>query len=661
MWGAGCGGRGFDKLLGDPPGQGGPGLGGAPGGGPGGAPAGGGGAAAGDGSGDSGGGMNGGTNGGGAPGATGGSAQTGPGIGGHPSGCCLSPRPMGGAPGTGAGGAMNAGGSGAGGMTATGGAGGGMTATGGAGMTATGGAGGGMTATGGTGGVSSTGQPGACSSFTVGNTFTLAPAAAGQAYLRCGTLGPEKGWDVTPSPSGDRLAARTSAGTVRLIATSTWTEVAQLTSPVGQMDAAAFSPDGSLLATLSAEMGEVTLWRSQDGAFQSSFAGPPASTIDTLASSLAFSSDGHRLATSLGTVIDLTTGTSTSWRTGAPDKTVLTTNPENLGSIDGGGIPLIRFTAGDAKLFIVTRYEIGNSPFSIRLELRDPATGAQTLLFDMYDRALQGYAISDDGRYIALDGNQEAAGSNGPYKAGLFVVDATTGTQVAGDATATSSQVLAFAHAGSRLFIQNGATVAAVNPTNLQGLSSFAWPSGVAFEGVTPTDALIGSGSGATSEYDAASGAVLRTFAFSTASVRFTKDGRFAVGNGDPAALFHFWREADGTDLCDPAAGTGSAPPIASLGTNVTTDFNPGSTKTTSADGSVTATSAFLIHGHAQNFYDDALADSATGTLLRQFGAFGDQLLNASLALSVPNAAKAYTPVFTPLNPPGPDVAVWCR
>lgn len=626
IWAAGCGARGVDKPPGDPLGHGpgGPGLGGASGGGAGGAPAGGGGAA-----GSMGGDMSGGTT-----GSTGGSSQVGPGVGGHPSGCCLSPRPMGGAPGTGAGGAMNAGGSG-----------------GGRGMTAAGGAAGGA----------SGGAPGACSSFAVGSALTLAPAAPGQAYVRCGTLGPEKGWDVTPSPAGDRLAARTSAGTVRLISTSTWTEVAQLASPVGQLDAVAFSPDGSLLATLSAEMGQVTLWRSQDGAYQASFAGPPASTIDTIASSLAFSSDGHRLATSLGTVIDLTTGASTSWRTGAPDTTVLKTNPQNLTGIDGGGIPVMRFTAGDAKLFVVTRYQIGNSPRSLRLELRDPVTGAQTLLFDMYERALQGYAISDDGRYIALDGTQEASLSAGIYKAGLYVVDATTGTEVAGDATATSSQVLAFSHQATRLFIQNGSTVAAVNPTNLQGLSSFAWPSGVGFVGIAPAGALIGSGAGATSYYDSASGAILRTFAFPVTSVRFTADGRFAVGNGDPAVLFHFWREADAAALCDPAAGTGSAPAIPSLGTNVTTDFNPGATTTTSADGSVTATSAFLIHGHSVNFYETALTDSASGTLLRQFGAFDDQLINASLSLSVPSAAKAYTPVFTPLNPPGPDVAVWCR
>ena len=358
--GLGCGGRGIDKVLADLPTQ-------AQGGG-----------STGEGtvSGMAGAGApNAGT--GGAGGATtvatGGAEQGGqPGVGGHPNGCCYSPRPTGGAPGTGMAGTTG-------------------TGTGGAA---------------GSGGVA--GGPTTCDSFSVGSTLTLAPAAPGQAYVRCGTLGPEQGWTVTPSPTGDRLAAITAAGTVRLISTTTWTEVAQLASPVGELDAVAFSPDGTRLATLSSEMGEVTLWRASDGALQTSFAGPPASTLDTIASWLAFSPDGLKLATSLGTVIDLTTGARTSWRTGAPDTTALQPNPENLNGVDEGGSPLLRFTAGDARLFVVTRYQIGNSPPSIRLELRDPTTGAQTVLFDAYERGLRGYAISDDGRYIARGATEEA-------------------------------------------------------------------------------------------------------------------------------------------------------------------------------------------------------------------------------------------------------------
>src|SRR4051794_37771529 len=72
-------------------------------------------------------------------------------------------------------------------------------------------------------GASPSARPGvACGALMFTAPLTLAPAAAGQAYTRCGTLGPEGGWKVTLSPAGDRLAALTGAGTVRLIAADSW-------------------------------------------------------------------------------------------------------------------------------------------------------------------------------------------------------------------------------------------------------------------------------------------------------------------------------------------------------------------------------------------------------------------------------------------------------
>jgi WD40 repeat protein len=549
-----------------------------------------------------------------------------PGVGGHPNGCCFSPTPSGAA--------------GAGGATGTAGA------SGMAGAPGTGGAGTGPTA---------------CSSLTIGTAMTLAPAAAGQQYLRCASLGPEQGWDVTPSPGGDRLAARTAAGTVRLISTATWTEVAQLASPVGELDALAFSPDGTTLATVSSEIGQVTLWRAQDGASLASYDGPPGSTISDNGASLAFSQDGQRLATSLGIVIDLATGAKTSWLTGAPDTTVLTANAQNLG--DGpAGIPLMRFTAGDARLFLVSTYQIGNSPPSTRLELRDPTTGTQALLFEMFTRALLGYASSPDGRYVARAGTPEASLSNDPFKTGLFVIDATTGAEIAGDPASTATP-LAFSQDGSRLYTLNAGAIEVVGTTDLHPITTFAWPSGTSFVGVSPAGDLVGTTSGASAYFDPNSGALVRTLPFPLTTARWTADGRFGVGGGDPVALFHFWSEAGGTPLCGPPAGTGSAPSIASLGTTTPPDTSgTGIASTTSADGSVTVTETFILHGHLSDFFDDRLTATASGALLRQFGAYGSSYVpQPFVALSVPSGDRAYTPVATPLQPPGPDVAVWCR
>jgi len=515
----------------------------------------------------------------------------------------------------------------------------------------------------GTGGAGGVGPgPTACSGLTIGAAMTLAPSAPGQQYLRCASLGPEQGWDVTPSPSGDRLAARTAAGTVRLISTTTWTEVAQLASAVGELDAVAFSPDGSTMATLSSELGQVTLWRSQDGAFLASYAGPPRSTISNNGASLAFSSNGQRLATSLGIVIDLATGAKTSWFTGEADTTVLTANAPNLGDPDQGGIPLIRLNAGDTKVFVVTTYQIGNSPPSMRLELRDPTTGAQALLFEMYTRALLGYALSPDGRFIARAGSAEAALSTDTFGPGLFVIDATTGAKVTGDAASTATP-LAFSQDGSRLYTLNAGAIGVVGTTDLHPIAAFAWPSGASFVGLSPAGELIGTTSRTTVYVDPSSNAIVRTLPFPLTTARWTADGRFGVGDGDPAALFRFWSESGGTPLCGPAAGTGSAPSIASLGTTVPPAASgTGIASTTSADGSVTLTETFILHGHLSDFFADRLTATGSGALLRRFGAYGSSYVpQPFLAISVPAGERAYTPVATSLQPPGPDVAVWCR
>ena len=316
--------------------------------------------------------------------------------------------------------------------------------------------------------------------------LTLAPSAAGQAYTRCGTLGPEGAWRVMLAPSGSRLAALTGAGTVRLIATDSWTEVAQLASPLGRMDAVAFSPDGAALATLSSEMGEVALWSTTDGKLLRDFAGPPTSGVDTTAAALTFSSDGRRLATSLGTVIDLQTGVSTSWLTGGASTVVLGTNPENLSvsSPTGGAVPFIRFTAGDARLVVETAFQVGNSPTSARLELRDQATGqAVATMFEMFDRALLGFARSPDGRHVAVSKAAEAAVSG--FAPGLSVFDTATGAQIAFDATFAGT-VLGFSPDGAVLYTRTATTVNAIGATDLHPIGQVSWPADVTFLGISP-------------------------------------------------------------------------------------------------------------------------------------------------------------------------------
>jgi len=486
----------------------------------------------------------------------------------------------------------------------------------------------------------------ACGPLSLSATIVLAPAAAGQNYARCQTLGPETAWQVVLSPTGDRLAARIGAGTVRLLATDSWREIAQLGSPLGTIDAAAFSPDGATSATLSAEMGEVTLWNAHDGTFERSFAGPSASGVDTTAAALAFSSDGGRLATSLGTVIDLAGGVTTGWLTGAAQTVALAINPENLGfSAAGGSIPLIRFTAGNGRLFVETDYQTGNSPTSTRLELRDPATGAAIVLYNFYSRGLLGYAVSSDGRTVARATTAEA-GAQG-FPAGLTLFDATTGTQLASDPSFAGT-VIGFSRDGTQLFTETGTTVAVVGAADLHPVRQFTVPAGVTFLGVSPGNELVGSGSGATSWWNPGNGAIVKTASYPLTAATWSGDGRFGAGTGDPGALFHFWRESDVAQLCGPPADITTAPALASLGT-------PGPAgegqSATSGDGAVRVSSVYVIHTHSTNYDALSVNATATGALLRQFGAtVGTQ----PSAISNPSGDRLFTSQ-------GADVAVWCR
>ena len=248
---------------------------------------------------------------------------------------------FGGQSGTPGGGVAGTTGTGAAGTTGSGAAGAGATGPGGSGGSL-GGAGGGQAGQGGASMPST--RVGSCGAMlALSSNMQLAPAATGQRYLRCGTIGPERDWKIVLSGDGRRLAALTGAGTVRLYATDdNWSELGQLAAPLGRWDAAAFSPDNSRLATLSAEIGEVTLWNATNGALVRSFPGPAGSTIDSIASSLTFSADGKRIATSLGTIIDIASGDQRSWLTGAPVTAVRTVNPQNLGTGEAVAIVAVR-------------------------------------------------------------------------------------------------------------------------------------------------------------------------------------------------------------------------------------------------------------------------------------------------------------------------------
>ncbi len=463
---------------------------------------------------------------------------------------------------------------------------------------------------------------GACGDLALASSFERAPAASGQEYIRCRTLGPESDWHLTLSADGRYLAARTGAGTVRLIATHPWHEVAQMASPLGRFDAAAFSPNGKTLALLSAEMGEVTLWRVSDGKRLRSFTGPPASTIDAFASALAFSSDGTRLATSLGTVdfnsqgvtfgaiIDLPSGAVTDY-TGTPIVTPLVVNPENL--FIGVAIPQMTYTAGNAKLFVETLFQIGNSPPSTRLELRDSATGQTTVLFSFFSRALNGFAVSSDRRLVAV-GVLDEAGTPG-----VFVYDAVTASLLVSDLTSTGV-VLGFSTDGTRLFTLNGTAVAVLATSDLHIITQFPWPAGATFLAISPGDDLVAVNGGVTSWLSSSTGATVRTVPYPLTELTWSQDGRLGAGSGDPATLFHFWRERSGRPLCAPPPRGAPAPALATLGTLFSPAPDSPGSSATSDDGSIIVTNVAALHTHSTDWTSLQVTAAFDGSLLRVFG-----------------------------------------
>ena len=230
------------------------------------------------------------------------------------------------------------------------------------------------------------------------------------------------------------------------------------------------------------------------------------------------------------------------------------------------------------------------------------------------------------------------AGAQG-FAAGLALFDATSGTQQAFDPSFAGT-VIGFSRDGARLFVATGTTVSAVGAADLHPISQFTVPAGVTFLGVSPADELVGSVSGKTSWWNPATGAVVATSSYPLAAAVWSADGRFGAGTGDPAALFHFWREADDGQLCGPPADLTSAPPLASLGTPGPAAENQSAT---SSDGSVKVTSTFVIHTHATNYDALAVRSTATGALLRQFGAeIGTQPSAISNPAVTPSASPAW-------------------
>jgi WD40 repeat protein len=400
---------------------------------------------------------------------------------------------------------------------------------------------------------------GGCGGWLDTTASLVKPAAAvGQAYQRCGTLGPEAGWRVTLSPNASHLAARTGAGTVRLFETDGWREIAQLASPVGRLDAVAFSPDGRRLAAVSAELGQVTLWNVADGSLAAAFDGPPVSTLGPPSSALAFSSDGRRLATSLGTVIDLQTGAMTSFGGQPVGPYTAQVNPAGRNN-GGGSTQSLRFVGCDQRLLVHSATGSGMLGWIEQVSFVDPVSGQSTIVAGGRFAGVDDLVTSPDGRWVAFV-------RRGPEMKGLVLYDAASATLVAFDPNPPGA-IAGFSRAGNRLFVVTGGAFEVRQVPTLAPVRRGRLPpdlsDGVTEAAVSPRDEVIVSLGNTSAWLDAATGVINRREPFAIGRPEFSADGRYgATDDGTGVTLFHLWREGDASHLCAPAA----APPGTAIG-----------------------------------------------------------------------------------------------
>jgi len=380
----------------------------------------------------------------------------------------------------------------------------------------------------------------------------VAPMFDGQSFPRCGTVGDETAWQVTLSPDASRLAALTSAGTVRLFSTRDWHEIAQLAAPVGQLDAATFSPDGSTLATVSREMAALLLWRARDGQLFRQVAIPARTTLGDPESTLAYASDGLRLATKDDAMLDFTTGALTDWTTGMPVLPPAGPSPD-LSATDHHGDALVvdgfRFVGCDSRLLTWGRYSAGNAGLAWGVELTDPVTGKTTQLDGGLYSQVDGVAVSPDGRWVALAEHGEQWGD----VPGVALFDATSGALFASD-PAEPGQVVGFSPDGTSLYLATSTTIVARAIPTLAIERRLPLATGETLAGVSPQGLLIVSRPGISRWLDPATGQPVRREPFSITAPSFSADGRYGVSSGGDGALFHLWRETSPTELCAPAA-----------------------------------------------------------------------------------------------------------
>jgi WD40 repeat protein len=317
---------------------------------------------------------------------------------------------------------------------------------------------------------------------------------------------------VTYSPDGRRIASASSDGTVRIWDVATGREtltlaVPSLPNPQRGFHGAAFSPEGSRLASACYDDGTIKVWDVATGRQTLNIA-----VRDDMCDSLSFSPDGGRLASSGGDA------TVKLWdaRTGR----VALSLRGHTRSVSG-----VAFSPDGRRL--------ASGSFDRTVKVWDTANGRETLSLKGHTNFVEGVAFSPDGRRIA----------SGGYDGTVRVWDADTGREISALRHNGAVFGVAFNPDGRRIAASgNGGAKVWDTGTGEDTLTLKAHASSVTSVAFSPDGQRIASGSSdrTVKLWDSATGWEALTLTGHTHSVRcvtFSPDGRrLASGSWDRTA-----------------------------------------------------------------------------------------------------------------------------
>jgi WD40 repeat protein len=318
---------------------------------------------------------------------------------------------------------------------------------------------------------------------------------------------------------------------LHLYDTTGWREIARVVHSSEPINAAGFSPDGKRLATVSSHLGQLAVWNAEDGSLLRLTPSDPATSVagDDPGAGVAFSSDGRRVASALGTVVDVETGATVSLQ----------------GRVRVGANVEMWFLPGDRTVAALTWYHSGDSWTGLVLEQFDAQSGS--LLDSVGDDA----ALSADRSTVAgrAHWNQQLVVER------LLPDGSRDRATYKNDAYAPFDSLKAVTAHGEALLVWVGGGIEARDagdPTRT--LSRVELPPGMAFVAMSPADEVVTAGPCGTVAWNWRTGAAVWAQPFAIRQIAWGAGGALTSAVG-PGALWRVWRTDTGLPLCTAPGG----------------------------------------------------------------------------------------------------------